>query len=124
MTHPQSGAPAPGAPSPGGPAPGGPAPASGGTAPGGTAPGGPAPAPGGTVHGGPAPTPGGTTPGRPAPAYDHAVADVDALIVGAGPVGLYAAYYAGFRGLSVGVLDSLPEIGGQVSAMYPGKADL
>ncbi len=47
--------------------------------------------------------------------------DVDALIVGAGPVGLYAAYYAGFRGLSVAVLDSLPEIGGQVSAMYPEK---
>jgi thioredoxin reductase (NADPH) len=41
--------------------------------------------------------------------------------VGAGPVGLYAAYYAGFRGLSVAVMDSLPEIGGQVSAMYPEK---
>jgi thioredoxin reductase len=48
-------------------------------------------------------------------------ADVDALIVGAGPAGLYAAYYAGFRGLSVAVIDSLPEIGGQVSAMYPEK---
>jgi thioredoxin reductase len=47
--------------------------------------------------------------------------DVDALIVGAGPVGLYAAYYAGFRGLSVAIMDSLPEIGGQVSAMYPEK---
>jgi thioredoxin reductase (NADPH) len=48
-------------------------------------------------------------------------ADVDALIVGAGPAGLYAAYYAGFRGQSVAVMDSLPEIGGQVSAMYPEK---
>jgi thioredoxin reductase (NADPH) len=48
-------------------------------------------------------------------------ADVDALIVGAGPVGLYAAYYAGFRGQSIAVMDSLPEIGGQVSAMYPEK---
>jgi len=48
-------------------------------------------------------------------------ADVDALIVGAGPVGLYAAYYAGFRGQSVAVMDSLPEIGGQVCAMYPEK---
>ena len=47
--------------------------------------------------------------------------DVDALIVGAGPVGLYAAYYAGFRSRSVAVMDSLPEIGGQVSAMYPEK---
>ncbi len=47
--------------------------------------------------------------------------DVDALIVGAGPAGLYAAYYAGFRGQSVAVMDSLPEIGGQVSALYPEK---
>jgi thioredoxin reductase len=51
----------------------------------------------------------------------NADVDVDALIVGAGPVGLYAAYYAGFRGRSVAVMDSLPEIGGQVSAMYPEK---
>jgi ferredoxin/flavodoxin---NADP+ reductase len=47
--------------------------------------------------------------------------DVDALVVGAGPAGLYAAYYAGFRGQSVAVMDSLPEIGGQVCAMYPEK---
>jgi thioredoxin reductase len=47
--------------------------------------------------------------------------DVDALIVGAGPSGLYAAYYAGFRGQAVAVMDSLPEIGGQVCAMYPEK---
>jgi thioredoxin reductase (NADPH) len=45
----------------------------------------------------------------------------DLLIVGAGPVGLYGAYYAGARGLSVAVMDSLPEPGGQVSAMYPEK---
>ncbi len=46
---------------------------------------------------------------------------VDVLVVGAGPVGLYAAYYAGFRGLSVAVVDSLPELGGQITAMYPEK---
>lgn len=46
---------------------------------------------------------------------------VDLLIVGAGPTGLYGAYYAGFRGLSVAVVDSLPEVGGQISAMYPEK---
>jgi thioredoxin reductase len=45
----------------------------------------------------------------------------DLLIVGAGPVGLYAAYYAGFRGLTTVVADSLPELGGQVTAMYPEK---
>lgn len=45
----------------------------------------------------------------------------DMLIVGAGPVGLYAAYYAGFRGFRTVVCDTLPEIGGQISAMYPEK---
>jgi ferredoxin/flavodoxin---NADP+ reductase len=47
--------------------------------------------------------------------------NVDLLVVGAGPTGLFAAYYAGFRGLSVAVLDSLPEPGGQINAMYPEK---
>ncbi|HVW43400.1 MAG TPA: NAD(P)/FAD-dependent oxidoreductase [Amycolatopsis sp.] len=47
--------------------------------------------------------------------------DVDLLIVGAGPTGLFATYYAGFRGMSVAVLDSLPEPGGQINAMYPEK---
>ncbi len=42
-------------------------------------------------------------------------------IVGAGPTGLFAAYYAGFRGLSTVVIDALPEPGGQVTAMYPEK---
>ncbi|WP_336921676.1 NAD(P)/FAD-dependent oxidoreductase [Aquipuribacter sp. SD81] len=60
-----------------------------------------------------------TLPGPEGP-VPHA-ADVDVLVVGAGPVGLYAAYYAGFRGLSVAVVDSLPEPGGQVTAMYPEK---
>lgn len=45
----------------------------------------------------------------------------DLLIIGAGPAGLYAAYYAGFRGMSVALVDSLPEPGGQVSALYPEK---
>src|SRR5882757_3765497 len=48
--------------------------------------------------------------------------EVDIAIVGAGPTGLYAAYYAGFRGLSVAIIDALPEPGGQVTAMYPEKA--
>jgi thioredoxin reductase len=47
--------------------------------------------------------------------------EVDLLIVGAGPVGLYGAYYAGVRGLSVAVVDSLSQLGGQVTAMYPEK---
>jgi ferredoxin/flavodoxin---NADP+ reductase len=47
--------------------------------------------------------------------------EVDIAIVGAGPTGLFAAYYAGFRGLSVALIDALPEPGGQVTAMYPEK---
>lgn len=51
-------------------------------------------------------------------AYDH---EVDLLVLGAGPAGLFATYYAGFRGLRVALADSLPELGGQVTAMYPEK---
>jgi thioredoxin reductase len=45
----------------------------------------------------------------------------DVLIVGAGPTGLYGAYYAGFRGLTTTVVDVLPQAGGQVTALYPEK---
>jgi thioredoxin reductase (NADPH) len=47
--------------------------------------------------------------------------DTDLAIIGAGPTGLFAADYAGFRELRVAVIDSLPELGGQVTAMYPEK---
>ena len=47
---------------------------------------------------------------------------VDVLVVGAGPVGIYAAYYTGFRGLTCAIMDTLPEAGGQITAMYPEKA--
>ncbi|WSQ06751.1 NAD(P)/FAD-dependent oxidoreductase [Streptomyces sp. NBC_01231] len=46
---------------------------------------------------------------------------VDLLVIGAGPTGLYGAYYAGFRGMSVAVADALPEVGGQITALYPEK---
>ena len=52
----------------------------------------------------------------------EATKSVDLLIVGAGPVGLFGAYYAGVRKLSTAVLDSLEEPGGQITAMYPEKA--
>ncbi|HET8684205.1 MAG TPA: NAD(P)/FAD-dependent oxidoreductase [Micromonosporaceae bacterium] len=47
--------------------------------------------------------------------------EIDLAIVGAGPTGLFAAYYAGFRGLSTAIVDALPEPGGQITAMYPEK---
>jgi thioredoxin reductase (NADPH) len=49
------------------------------------------------------------------------VVETDVLIIGAGPTGLFATYYAGFRGHRVAVVDSLPELGGQITAMYPEK---
>lgn len=47
--------------------------------------------------------------------------DCDLIIIGAGPVGLYGAYYAGFRGMRVAVIDALPHPGGQMTALYPEK---
>ncbi|WP_300643442.1 NAD(P)/FAD-dependent oxidoreductase [Nocardioides sp.] len=60
-----------------------------------------------------------TTPSSPSPAGQDV--EVDLVVVGAGPTGLFAAYYAGFRGHRIAVVDSLPELGGQVTAMYPEK---
>jgi thioredoxin reductase (NADPH) len=45
----------------------------------------------------------------------------DITIVGGGPAGLFAAYYAGFRSLRVKIVDSLHELGGQLKALYPEK---
>ena len=45
----------------------------------------------------------------------------DMAIIGGGPVGQYAAYYAGLRGMKTKVIDSLPQLGGQLSALYPEK---
>ena len=46
---------------------------------------------------------------------------VDVSIIGGGPVGLFGAFYAGLRGMSVRIVDSLPELGGQLTALYPEK---
>ncbi len=46
---------------------------------------------------------------------------VDVTVVGGGPCGLFAAFYAGLRGMSVRIIDSLPELGGQLTALYPEK---
>ncbi len=45
----------------------------------------------------------------------------DITIIGAGPVGLAAAYYAGHREASVALVESLEQVGGQVAAVYPEK---
>lgn len=48
-------------------------------------------------------------------------AAVDLAIIGAGPVGLYAAFYAGLRLMSVKIIDSLEVLGGQLVTLYPEK---
>ncbi|MEU2060936.1 NAD(P)/FAD-dependent oxidoreductase [Streptomyces sp. NPDC013455] len=53
--------------------------------------------------------------------WSGAETSVDVAVVGAGPAGLYAAYCAGFRGLSSVIVDCLPEPGGQIAALYPEK---
>jgi thioredoxin reductase (NADPH) len=45
----------------------------------------------------------------------------DVLIVGAGPVGLFAAFEAGVIGLSCQIVDALDKIGGQCTELYPDK---
>ena len=45
----------------------------------------------------------------------------DITIIGGGPTGLFAAFYAGMRGTSCRIIDSLPELGGQLAALYPEK---
>src|SRR5438045_2096751 len=54
----------------------------------------------------------------PHPAVD---ALFDCTIIGGGPTGLFASFYAGMREMSVKIIDSLGELGGQVSALYPEK---
>lgn len=46
---------------------------------------------------------------------------VDVTVIGGGPCGLFAAFYAGLRGMTVRIVDSLPELGGQLTALYPEK---
>ncbi len=46
---------------------------------------------------------------------------VDITILGAGPTGLAAAYYAGHRDGTVRIVESLEQLGGQVAATYPEK---
>lgn len=47
--------------------------------------------------------------------------EYDITVIGAGPVGLFAAFYAGMRNLRTLVLEALPRPGGQITALYPEK---
>src|SRR5512134_400197 len=45
----------------------------------------------------------------------------DITVVGAGPVGLYAAYYAGLRECRTKLIEMYPQVGGRLISMYPEK---
>jgi ferredoxin/flavodoxin---NADP+ reductase len=45
----------------------------------------------------------------------------DITIIGAGPVGLAAAFWAGMRQASCRIVEALPELGGQLTTLYPEK---
>jgi thioredoxin reductase (NADPH) len=45
----------------------------------------------------------------------------DITIIGGGPIGLFTAFYGGMRQCSVKIIESLPQLGGQLSALYPEK---
>jgi ferredoxin/flavodoxin---NADP+ reductase len=47
--------------------------------------------------------------------------EVDITILGGGPTGLFALFYAGMRGVSAQIIDALPQLGGQLTALYPEK---
>ncbi|MFT8316703.1 MAG: NAD(P)/FAD-dependent oxidoreductase [Sporolactobacillus sp.] len=46
---------------------------------------------------------------------------VDITIIGGGPTGLFTAFYAGMRQLKVKLIESLPQLGGQLGTLYPEK---
>ena len=45
----------------------------------------------------------------------------DITVIGGGPTGLFGTFYAGLRGLKTKIIDVLPELGGQLTALYPEK---
>lgn len=45
----------------------------------------------------------------------------DITVIGGGPTGLFAAFYGGLRNATVKIIESLPQLGGQLAALYPEK---
>jgi thioredoxin reductase (NADPH) len=51
----------------------------------------------------------------------HSPTEADAVIIGAGPVGLFQVFELGLLEIKAHVIDSLPEVGGQCIELYPDK---
>ncbi|HUQ48281.1 MAG TPA: NAD(P)/FAD-dependent oxidoreductase [Gemmatimonadaceae bacterium] len=49
----------------------------------------------------------------------HEIKDI--TIIGGGPTGIFASFYAGMRGATARIVDTLPQLGGQLTALYPEK---
>lgn len=49
----------------------------------------------------------------------HEITDI--TIIGGGPTGLFASFYTGMRGATAQIVDALPQLGGQLTALYPEK---
>lgn len=47
--------------------------------------------------------------------------DTDALVIGAGPVGLFQAFQLGLQGIACHLVDALPHVGGQCAELYADK---
>jgi len=45
----------------------------------------------------------------------------DLVVIGGGPVGMYASFYGAMQGLDVKLVDALEHLGGQLIAIYPEK---
>ena len=45
----------------------------------------------------------------------------DALVIGAGPVGLFLVFQLGLQGLSAHIIDTLPHPGGQCAELFGDK---
>lgn len=52
-------------------------------------------------------------------AIDEKVYDI--TVIGGGPAGIFTTFYAGMRQCSVKIIESMPQLGGQLSALYPEK---
>src|SRR5260370_36265240 len=55
------------------------------------------------------------------PAAEAAPTPVEAVIIGAGPVGLFQIFELGLLGISTHIIDSLAQAGGQCTELYPDK---
>ena len=47
--------------------------------------------------------------------------ETDILVIGAGPAGLFTVFEAGLLRMRCHLIDALPQMGGQLSELYPKK---